>query len=122
MLCNILIYVIFFCFFALFGGKFGEILGQIESKYVIIQLYVVIWVYMGTYVMICQYSKFGPQLKIGTLAKLEHYIMFVLENVNKHWILILSLLLPEHYKKMNVIQNVNVPNISKQTLCVMSKV
>ena len=99
MLHNILIYVNFFAFFALFWGKFGEILGQIESIYVIIQLYVVICVYMGPYVMICQYSKFGPRPKIGTLAKLEHYVTFILENVNKHWTLTLISLSPRTFQK-----------------------
>ena len=51
---------------------------------------------MGTYVMICQYFKFGPSLKIGMLVKLEHYVTFILENVDKHWIQIIDPAAPKN--------------------------
>ena len=73
-----------------FWKKFGEILGQIDPKYVIIWLYMVIGVYLGTYVMICQHPKFVPCHWIRMLAKLEGYIMFILENIDEYWIIIID--------------------------------
>ena len=55
--------------------------------------YMIIYGYMGIYGYICtdmSTSQICPSPKIGMLAKLELYITFVLENVDKHWILTLS--------------------------------
>jgi hypothetical protein len=84
---NVLIYIFKKCSFLPF---LGEILRNFVSNRPKIGYFLVILVYMCIYVMICQHPKFLPCHWFRVLAKLEHYVMFVLENVDKCWTLIID--------------------------------